>query len=65
MPTSRVKTALFPTFEIAVKWQNVLHTTILQADFFKSANKQVIVSSAGYSSCLYTGVWYDTLRQFC
>ena len=39
MATSRVKTNLFLTFEIAAKWQYVcVHTTILQADFFKSAN---------------------------
>ena len=48
MPTRKVKTNLFLTFEIAAKC--VLHTTILKGRFFKSANK--------------VSIWEHTKRNF-
>ena len=43
MPTSRVKTNLFLMFEIAAKWQNVLHMTILHADSLNQPINVVLI----------------------
>ena len=41
MPTSRVKTNFFLTFEISAKWQNVCYTRQYYRQIFKSAKKTI------------------------